>query len=69
MSTLPRKDFAKAFYWAQKAAEENEPFILSIMYYRGVRTEHGKPHLWLKRAAALGHKTAIRMLEISKYAH
>ena len=62
------QDFKKAFYWTQKAAEQDYIYAfetLAMMYWNGEGTDINfeKAMRWLKRGAMRGNPGMLRVLE------
>ena len=69
-----KKDYQKALYWLEKAAESNRGhnravFTVGEMYYegKGVTKDYKKAVYWLKRSADYGHTDAQYNLALIYY--
>jgi len=63
------QDYEKAFYWAQKSADQGDAvgmLLLAQLYVKGlgVGVDKGKAVEWCKKSAALGNEAAQQLLEI-----
>ena len=64
-----KKDYKKALYWYEKAAEQGDAFAqnnLGVMFHNGfgVKVDYVRAKYWFQKAADQGNKNALKNMKM-----